>query len=290
MVSYRGSVLITGASTGIGEACALRLARNGFHAFAGVRKDADGERLKQSAGSSPLTPVIIDVTDESTINNTLLEVSTALGDGGLAGLVNNAGISIAGPIEVLPLDRWRQQMEVNVTGQLAVTQAFLPLIRRATGRIVFMGSIGGRMSSPFLAPYNASKFALEAITDSLRVELQPWGIHVSIVEPGSIATPIWDKSLALADEIERQISPEGAALYKESIDAMRKAAREIGDAGIPADEVAKVVEHALSAKKPKTRYVVGRDARIQAIAKKIVPDRQMDRIVSSRLGLPKNDN
>jgi NAD(P)-dependent dehydrogenase (short-subunit alcohol dehydrogenase family) len=169
-----------------------------------------------------------------------------------------------------------------------VTQAFLPLIRKATGRIVFMGSIGGRMSAPFLAPYNASKHALEAITDSLRVELQPWNIHVSIIEPGSIATPIWDKSLALADDIEREISPEGAALYKESIEAMRKAAREIGDAGIPADEVAKVVEHALSAQKPKTRYVVGRDARIQAIAKKIVPDRQMDRIVSSRLGLPKN--
>jgi NAD(P)-dependent dehydrogenase (short-subunit alcohol dehydrogenase family) len=289
MVAYRGSVLITGASTGIGEACALRLARDGFHVFAGVRKDADGARLKQAAGAHPLTPVIIDVTDVATINNTLLEISTAVGDWGLAGLVNNAGISVAGPIEVLPLDRWRQQFEVNVTGQLAVTKAFLPLIRKATGRIVFMGSIGGRMSSPFLAPYNASKFALEAITDSLRVELQPWGIHVSIVEPGSIATPIWDKSLSLADDIEREIPPESTALYKEQIDAMRKAAKEIGDAGIPPDEVAKVVEHALSAKKPKTRYVVGRDARIQAIAKKIVPDRQMDRIVSSRLGLPKND-
>ena len=288
MVAYRGSVLITGASTGIGEACALRLARNGFHVFAGVRKAADGDRLKQTAGAHPLTPVIIDVTDQATINNTLLEVSTAVGDGGLAGLVNNAGISIAGPLEVLPLDRWRQQMEVNVTGQIAVTQAFLPLIRKATGRIVFMGSIGGRMSTPFLAPYNASKFALEAITDSLRVELQPWGIYVSIVEPGSIATPIWDKSLSLSEDIEREISSEGAALYKESIDSMRKAAKEIGDAGIPADEVAKVVEHALSAKKPKTRYVVGRDARIQAIAKKIVPDRQMDRFVSSRLGLPKS--
>jgi NAD(P)-dependent dehydrogenase (short-subunit alcohol dehydrogenase family) len=150
-----------------------------------------------------------------------------------------------------------------------------------------MGSIGGRMSAPFLAPYNPSKHALEAINDSLRVEQQPWNIHVSIIEPGSIATPIWEKSLALADDIEREITPEGAALYKDSIDSMRKAAREIGDAGIPADEVAKVVEHALSAKKPKTRYVVGRDARIQAIAKKVVPDRQMDRIVASRLGLPK---
>jgi NAD(P)-dependent dehydrogenase (short-subunit alcohol dehydrogenase family) len=288
MVAYRGSVLITGASTGIGEACALRLARSGFKVFAGVRRDADGDRLKSAAGTGFLTPVKIDVVDDASIQSALQQITADGGESGLAGLVNNAGISVAGPLEVLPLDRWRQQMDVNVTGQIAVTQAFLPLIRKATGRIIFMGSIGGRMSAPFLAPYNASKHALEAITDSLRVELQPWNIHVSIIEPGSIATPIWDKSLALADDIEREISPEGAALYKDSIDAMRKAAREIGDAGIPADEVAKVVEHALSAKKPKTRYVVGRDARIQAIAKKVVPDRQMDRIVSSRLGLPKS--
>jgi NAD(P)-dependent dehydrogenase (short-subunit alcohol dehydrogenase family) len=283
----RGHVLITGASTGIGEACALRLARDGFHVFAGVRRDADGQRLLGQSATDHLTPVIIDVIDPTTIAAGRDTIGAAVADRGLAGVVNNAGISVAGPLEVLPLERFKQQMDVNVNGQVAVTQAFLPLVRQARGRIVFMGSIGGRMASPFLAPYNASKFALEAITDALRLELAPWRIHVSIVEPGSIATPIWDKSLALSDQIEREIPPEGAALYQKQITAMRKAAAEIGAGGIPADEVAKAVERALTAKKPKTRYVVGRDARIQAFAVKFVPDRMRDGIIARRLGLPK---
>jgi NAD(P)-dependent dehydrogenase (short-subunit alcohol dehydrogenase family) len=283
----RGHVLITGASTGIGEACALRLARDGFHVFAGVRRDADGQRLLGQCATDHLTPVIIDVIDLTTIAAVRDTIGAAVADRGLAGVVNNAGISVAGPLEVLPLERFKQQMDVNVNGQIAVTQAFLPLVRQARGRIVFMGSIGGRMASPFLAPYNASKFALEAITDALRLELAPWRIHVSIVEPGSIATPIWDKSLALSDQIEREIPPEGAALYQKQITAMRKAAAEIGAGGIPADEVAKAVERALTAKKPKTRYVVGRDARIQAFAVKFVPDRMRDGIIARRLGLPK---
>jgi NAD(P)-dependent dehydrogenase (short-subunit alcohol dehydrogenase family) len=283
----RGGVLVTGASTGIGEACVLRLARNGFHVFAGVRKEADGQRVVAQSHAGSVTAIIIDVTDAATIASALEQIATAIGERGLAGLVNNAGISIAGPLEVLPLDRFRQQMDVNVTGQIAVTQAFLPLIRKAKGRIVNMGSIGGRMASPYLGPYGASKFALEAITDALRLELLPWGIHVSIIEPGSIATPIWDKSLALSDEIEKEISPAAIALYKKPLDAMRKAAREIGEAGIPADEVAQAVEHALTAKKPKTRYVIGREARIQAIAVKFLPDRVRDGFIARRLGLPK---
>jgi NAD(P)-dependent dehydrogenase (short-subunit alcohol dehydrogenase family) len=283
----RGGVLITGASTGIGEACALRLARNGFHVFAGVRKEADGQRVAAQSNAGTVTATIIDVTDAATIASALEQIATAVGERGLVGLVNNAGISIAGPLEVLPLDRFRQQMDVNVTGQVAVTQAFLPLIRKAKGRIVNMGSIGGRMASPYLGPYGASKFALEAITDSMRLELLPWGIHVSIIEPGSIATPIWDKSLALSDQIEKEISPDAIALYKKPLDAMRRAAREIGEGGIPADEVAQAVEHALTAKKPKTRYVIGREARIQAIAVKFLPDRVRDGFIARRLGLPK---
>lgn len=283
----RGHVLITGASTGIGEACALWLARAGFHVFAGVRKEADGRRLIEKGIAGRITPVIIDVVDGASIETARQQIAGIVGERGLAGLVNNAGISIAGPLEVLPLERFKQQMDVNVNGQVAVTQAFLPLIRKGTGRIVNMGSIGGRMASPFLAPYNASKFALEAISDSLRLEVQPWGIHVSLVEPGSIATPIWDKSLALSEQIEREIPAAGAALYKKQIDAMRKAADEIGKGGIPADEVAKVVEHALTARKPKTRYVVGREAKIQAVAIKFLPDRVRDRFIARRLGLPK---
>ena len=286
MANNRGYVVITGASTGIGEACALRLAGSGFHVFAGVRRDEDGARLLAQASPETLTPLMIDVTDEASIAKAASTVIATAGDRGIAGLVNNAGISVTGPLEFLPLARFRQQMEVNVTGQIAVTQAFMPLVRKARGRVVFMGSIGGRMSSPFLGPYSASKFALEAITDSMRVELRPWGIHVSIVEPGSIATPIWEKALSTADEIEREIDPAGVKLYEKSIAALRKTAKDLGARGIPADEVAKVVEHALTAKTPKTRYIVGRDAKMQAILLKFAPDRLRDRAVARVMGLP----
>ncbi len=286
MATTRGYVVITGASTGIGEACALRLARSGFHVFAGVRRDEDGARLLAQTSSESLTPVHIDVTDEASIAAAATTVTTATGDRGIAGLVNNAGISVTGPLEFLPLARFRQQMEVNVTGQLAVTQAFMPLIRKGRGRVVFMGSISGRMASPFLAPYSASKFALEAITDALRLELKPWGLHVSIVEPGSVATPIWEKSLRMADEIEREIDPAGVKIYEKSIAALRKTAKRLGESGIPAEEVAKVVQHALTAKKPKTRYVVGRDAKVQAVLLKFAPDRLRDRAIARVLGLP----
>jgi NAD(P)-dependent dehydrogenase (short-subunit alcohol dehydrogenase family) len=189
-------------------------------------------------------------------------------------------------MEFLPLARFRQQMDVNVTGQVAVTHAFMPLVRKGRGRVVFMGSIGGRLATPFLGPYNASKFALEAITDAMRVELKPWNIHVSIIEPGSIATPIWEKSLSMADEIESEVEPEAMKLYQKQVDAMRKTATTIGGRGIPPDEVAKAVEHALMAKTPKTRYIVGRDARMQALLMKFLPDRLRDRAISRFLGLP----
>ncbi|MEX2247579.1 MAG: SDR family oxidoreductase [Dehalococcoidia bacterium] len=281
----RGAVVITGASTGIGAACALRLDGMGFRVFAGVRRPADGDALK-AKGSSRLTPLIIDVTDAAQIAAAVDTVRAATGERGLAGLVNNAGIVVAAPLEFVPLDDLRRQLEVNVVGQVAVTQAFLPMLRDARGRIVFMGSIGGRMSTPFIAPYNASKFALEAITDALRLELRPWGIHVSIIEPGSIATPLWDKSQAAADALEQQM-PKALEMYGPAVDAVRKAAVEFADRGIPPDAVAKFVAHALTAKTPKTRYIVGRDARLQAALVKIVPDRMRDRLVAGQLKLPR---
>ncbi len=279
------SVVITGASTGIGEACALRMDRLGWRVFAGVRKEADGEALKAKA-SGRLTPISIDVTEQPTIDASAASVRAAVGEAGLAGLVNNAGISIVGPLEFLPVEDLRRQLEVNVIGQIAVTQAFLPLIRKATGRIVHIGSIGGRMATPFLGPYSASKFAMEALTDSLRQELRPWGLHVSIVEPGSIATPIWEKAQAGADEMEAKLPEEAMMLYGEATEALRKAAREFEEAGIPPDDVAKFVEHALTAKTPKTRYVVGRDAQIQRVLVKWAPDRVRDMLVQRQLGLP----
>jgi NAD(P)-dependent dehydrogenase (short-subunit alcohol dehydrogenase family) len=279
------SVLITGASTGIGEACALRLDGAGYRVFAGVRRTEDAERLR--AGASPrLTPVSIDVADAASIERARVDVTNALGSAGLEALVNNAGIAVAGPLELLPLDALRHQLEVNVIGQIAVTQAFLPLIRRATGRVVLMGSIGGRMASPFLAPYCASKFALEAIADALRLELAPWKIHVALIEPGSIATPIWTKSASAADRLQEQFAANDGADYTAALDAMRQAAASTGRRGVPASLVADAVTHAIESRSPKTRYLVGRDAHIRAWLVRIVPDRLRDRLIRRAMKLP----
>ena len=279
------TVVITGASTGIGEACALRMYRLGWRVFAGVRKEADGQALREKA-SEKLTPIILDVTEQPTIDASAATVTAAVGESGLAGLINNAGVGVGGPLEFISVDELRRQLEVNVIGQIAVTQAFMPLIRKATGRIVNMGSIGGRMATPFLGPYNASKFAMEALTDSLRQELYPWGIHVSIIEPGSIATPIWGKSKAAIEELKETLPEEAMMLYGETVEAVEKALVEFEAAGIPADEVAKFAEHALTARTPKTRYVVGRDAQIQRLLVKWAPDRVRDGLVRRQLGLP----
>jgi NAD(P)-dependent dehydrogenase (short-subunit alcohol dehydrogenase family) len=278
------SVVITGASTGIGEACALRLDGMGFRVFAGVRKDADGDALRAKA-SERLTPVRIDVTDAASIAAARDAVAAAVGDAGISGIVNNAGVAIGGPIEFVPIADLRQQIEVNVIGQVAVTQAFMPLLRVQRGRVVFMGSISGRMGTPFAGPYAASKHALEAITDALRIELRPWKMHVSIVEPGSIKTPIWDKADATSERMERELSPEGHRLYDPAVKTMRRSFAEAGARGIPPHAVAKAVAHALTARRPKTRYIVGTDAHLQAILRVVVPDRLLDSLIERQLGL-----
>ncbi len=282
----RGAVMITGASTGIGKACAMRLDKLGFQVFAGVRKEADGQSLKAEA-SGRLSPLMLDVTDESSIASAARAVSKVVGERGLAGLVNNAGISVPGPIEFLPIEDVRRQIDVNVIGQIAVTQAFLLMIRQGRGRIVNIGSIGGRMATPFLGAYAASKFAMEAITDSLRMELRPWKIPVSIIEPGSIDTPLWQRGQTAADELQEKMPEDAGVLYGEAMDAMRKAADKFASRAIPPEAVAKVVVKALRAKRPKTRYLVGTDARIMAALVKVIPDGLRDAIVTSQLGLPK---
>jgi NAD(P)-dependent dehydrogenase (short-subunit alcohol dehydrogenase family) len=284
--AVRPAVVITGASSGIGAACALHLERRGFDVFAGVRKQADADALR-ARSSGHLTPVMIDVTDEGTIRSAAEEVRTALGPRGLHGLVNNAGISVAGPLEVLPLDELRRQFEVNVIGQVAVTQAFLPDIRKARGRIVFMGSVAGRFSAPFLGPYSASKHAIEALTDALRCELRPWGIEVAVVEPGSIATPIWDKGQAEADRLMAQLGATAQELYGEAVERVREYARQTAARGIPPDRVADAVVHFMTSKRPKTRYMVGLDARLQTLLATLAPDRVVDTLVTRQLKLPK---
>lgn len=281
-----GAVVVSGASTGIGAACALHLDGLGFRVFAGVRKPGDGEALSRRA-SPRLVPLALDVTDPASIASATDAVARTVGPAGLYGLVNNAGIVVAGPLELLPPAELRRLFEVNVIGQVAVTQAFLPLLRRARGRIVNMSSISGRMATPLLGPYAASKFALEALTDALRLELQPWGITVSLVEPGAVATPIWEKSRVAGQELAKAVPPEGWELYATAIAAVQRAAAQAARGAIPAEVVARAVAHALTAEKPKTRYLVGRDARVRAAFAALLPDRLRDRLVTRLLRLPR---
>jgi NAD(P)-dependent dehydrogenase (short-subunit alcohol dehydrogenase family) len=281
----RPAVVITGASTGIGAASAVQLARRGFRVFAGVRKVADGENLKNQ--SAEIVPLPLDVTDAAQIAAAAECVTKAVGAAGLAGLVNNAGIVVAGPLEILPLDELRRQLEVNVVGQVAVLQALLPLLRMARGRIVNISSVNGRFTPPYMAPYSASKHALEAVNDALRSELRAWGISVSIIEPGATATPIWDKSLAAAQALANEVSDEHMKLYRSDLEALTAATRELARTALPVETVARCVVHALTAARPRTRYPVGLKANLLMRAYKWIPDRVWDWIVQRSLGLPK---
>jgi NAD(P)-dependent dehydrogenase (short-subunit alcohol dehydrogenase family) len=277
-------VVITGASTGIGAACALHLDKVGFRVFAGVRKGTDGDALKRES-TGRLTPVSIDVTDAAAIASAAATVAAIVGEAGLSGLVNNAGIVVAGPLEFVPIDAVQRQLEVNVTGQLAVTQAFLPLLRIGRGRIVNIGSVNGRVATPFVGLYSASKFAMESLTDVMRMELKPWGIEVSIIEAGSVATPIWPKSFAAFEEMVRCMPGRVRELYGGALPAFRIAAVREAKIAIPPETVAQVVEHALLSKKPKTRYVVGRNARLHVVLGRLLPDRLRDQLILRHLGL-----
>ena len=272
------AVVVTGASTGIGASCALRLAQQGYRVFAGVRKPEDGERLRRrSAGLLEWLP--LEVTDGATIARAAETVASAQGEHGLAGLVNNAGIAVGGPLEYLSADRLRRQFEVNVVGLHAVTQAFIPLIRRARGRIVHIGSIAGRIATPFTGAYAASKHAVEALTDALRLELGPEGIHVSVIEPGQIRTPIWDKALQESSAITAQIPPEGMQRYRGRLQALRYILDRARVRAASPEAVADAVVHALTAPHPRTRYVVGGDARLRLWLSRLLPDRAVDYVV-----------
>jgi len=271
------TVLITGASTGIGAACALRLAAAGMHVYAGVREDADGAALR-AQNAALITPLHLDVTDAESIAAAVATLEAQLGDAGLNGLVNNAGIAIGGPLEVLPMHEIRRQFDVNVFGALAVTQAFLPQLRRARGRIVNMGSIAGRIALPFLGPYCMSKSALRAMTHALRLEVDAWGIDVALVEPGAIATPIWKKSNAAADVMQATLQNDTLAHYSRHLEGIRRVIAKAEEQAISADAVARAVEHALTAAHPKTEYLVGNDARMRAAINAVLPLFLQDRL------------
>ena len=212
------------------------------------------------------------------------EVRRALARAPLVGLVNNAGVAIPGPLEFVPLDQLREQLEVNVIGQLAVTQAFLPQLRQAGGRIVNIGSIDGKVATPLLGPYAASKFALEGFSDALRRELRPWGIQVTVIEPGAIKTKIWEKGRLAGDALIDRAPPEAKNLYGSIVQTVRaESVKAEQDRSLAPDAVAKVVERALRARRPRTRYLVGKDAQLRATLARLLPDRAMDALIARYL-------
>ena len=283
------AVLITGASTGIGRAAALRLDADGWRVFAGVRREEDAEALR-TAGSERLTPLILDITDAAQIAAAAERIGRETdaggeGQGGLDGLVNNAGIGVMGPLETLPLDDFRRQIEVNLTGQVAVTQAMLPLIRRATGRVVFVSSAGGRMALPFGGPYHAAKFGLEAVADSLRQELRPWRIEVAVIEPGSIDTPIWERAVQSYEEMAVRAPAAQEELYGKRLANLQEGARKTAARGISPEKAAEAIVDALTARRPRTRRRVGLDAQGQVLLRRLLPDRALDRLLAAFLRL-----
>jgi NAD(P)-dependent dehydrogenase (short-subunit alcohol dehydrogenase family) len=279
-----GAVLITGASTGIGKACALHLDGLGYQVFAGVRRAVDQERLLSNA-SPRLEPIFLDVIQEQSILAAVERLTEEVGDSGLVGLVNNAGIAVAAPLEFIPIDDLRRQIEVNAIGQITVTQAFLPLVRSGKGRVIFISSISGLTATPFLGPYAASKFAMEALADSLRRELLPWGIKVSIVQPGRIETPIWEKSLAAADDMLENLPPKAWEYYGAMMTKIKEGVSKRQGQGTPVDVVAQTVYNALTSPRPKTRYLVGWDAKAVALVVKLVPDWVLDKLIAYQRGI-----
>ncbi len=270
-------ILISGASSGIGRATAVHLARTGHTVWAGVRNEKSFNEI-QKANVRGLNPVYLDVTNEQSIQDCLRQIKKT--SGLIHGLVNNAGIGIAGPLEAVPIEEWRRQFEINVFGQIRVTQVCLPLLRESKGRIVNISSISGLIAPPLLGPYSASKFALEAVSDSLRRELREFGVHVAVVEPGPIKTPIWRRSLAMYEEMSKKCPPEILAVYARSIEKFKVRAQQAERDASPVSVVVKAIEHALTSRTPRNRYPVGKGIKFLSYMVKALPETLVDRVVS----------
>ena len=273
-------VLVTGASSGIGRATALRLAVSGYHVFAGVRRPADGRALCQGAGRE-ITPVLLDVTHAGQISDAADVVAGHVGGAGLDGLVNNAGIGVFGPFEIIPLEQFRTLMEVNVTGQLAVTQAFLPLLRQARGRIIMIGSIGTRFTPPFVGALAASKSALASMDEALRQELAPWGVRVVLVEPATVRSEAVGKLERDAARLMSQASPAQRDLYEEAFGHLVDTFAARHRHGSPPEVIATTVARALTTPRPRARYLTGKDSRRMAILAAALPARRSTRSAAS---------
>lgn len=281
------AVVVSGASTGIGRATALHLDSIGLRVFAGVRRDQDGEALRAEA-SSRLTPLRLDVTNPEDVARAAQVVGDAVRDSRLAGIVNNAGIAVSGPVEFVPLEQWRKQFEINLFGVVAMVQAFIPLLRENRGRIVTTGSLGGRLAQPMVAPYCGSKHALEALHDALRIELLPWGIKSSLVQPGAVKTPIWNKGLESGAEMLRDAPRQLRDLYGAAVEIATRMAVHENETGVEPIVVARAIEHALLSPRPRTRYPVGRQARLLIPLTRFMPDRLKDELLLRVSGLPRD--
>lgn len=263
------AILVTGASTGIGQQSCIDLAEKGFLVFAGVRKEQDGLQFKNNPH---ISPIILDITKESNQLSAFEIIEKRVGDHGLYGLFNNAGIALGGPLELLPLEQIRNQFEVNVIAQIATLQTFLPLMRKApNGRILFTGSQSGYFTKPYVAPYSASKHALEAIVNSLRYELRDMNIFISLLQPGVIKTPIWNKSLESGSKVENEMDKTHYDLYEEDMNFLKKGVKLSSEIGIEASKVSQKVVHAFYDNNPKIRYKIGKDAKIGFVLSRL-PD------------------
>ncbi len=279
-----GAIIVTGASSGIGRATTLALARRGWLVFGGVRSAEDGAALLARAGGlgvgALVLPLRLDVTDDAALRRARATVEEALARRGLtlAGLVNNAGVGAIGPLEELPIARLRAALEVNAIGAVAATQAFLPLLRAGRGRIVNVSSVSGRVAAPFLGAYAASKFALEALSDALRVELRPWHIFVILIEPGPVTTPIWEKG-------ETATATDRAALgdhspYSPYLPGVRRATRRAAARGVPPERIALAIVHALTAPHPRSRYLLTGHRLFFTLFARLAPDWLRDKALA----------
>jgi len=273
----RGCVVVTGASTGIGAASARELARRGFHVLAGVRRDRDADALRAPG----VEPVILDITQPDHIAELAARVGSQAGS--LRALVNNAAIQTNAPVETLPLDEWRQLFEVNLFGHVAVTQALLPALLRHSGRVVNISSVGGKVAMATYGPYAGTKFALEAVSDSLRRELAPLGVQVVVVEPGGIRTEMGDRVIANTNRLAAAMSPEQRDRYGSLVQAINAQTAAGTSSGKSAGDAARVIAKAVTAGKPRTRYTIGRDAALITRMSRVLPDRTLDRILTAGL-------
>ncbi|MFT4050469.1 MAG: SDR family oxidoreductase [Solirubrobacterales bacterium] len=278
------TVLVTGAGRGIGRATALRLAGAGWHVFAGVRKIEDGEALAAEfgGGTGKIEPIALDITDDAAIASLpdLLPQK-------LDAVVNNAGIVIDGPVESLTSERLREQFNVNVVGQSAVTRAVLPLIRAAGGRIVFVSSVSGRISTPWTGAYNSSKFAIEGLADALRIELRPWKIPVSLIEPANTQTDMWGGAQAMFDAGVESMTDDERALYAGHMKGMRRTLGLMQKTASPVDGVTSAIEKALTANRPRARYVIGVPAKLQVLSAALTPRPVLDLVLAKATGVPR---